>query len=301
MLSNIHKITMLNERVITLDQKLLVEKRTKLLVEALDDSTLQMANNIINKLRKVKGKGLKSLDAAVSEAENQLNKYTGGGVLTKALTKIKSVVGIDNPLVKFMTFANALENGFRQLPTIINNATDQDLKQNVDKTLGELVTDKDKRQQLGQNLIKALSPTGVFGSFKKIPYVDKEVLAQELLTLPIKNLAAVLQAMTTGPNTQQISDELKTQIGGQGEVETKATTPSEPSKPTSGTTTTEPSKQTSSSTRSTETGQTTKPKSQINIAKDIYDELSIQLIDAVGSESKAKLMLKILADEDKLK
>lgn len=135
MMTIINKITMLNERVVILDRKMLNERHTRLLVEALDDATLQTANNIINKLRKIKGKGLKSLDDSISEAENQLNKYTGGGVLSKALTKLKSVVGIDNPLVKFMTFANALENGFKQLPTIINNATDADLDANKEKNV----------------------------------------------------------------------------------------------------------------------------------------------------------------------
>lgn len=124
---------------------------------------------------------------------------------------------------------------------------------------------------------------------------------QELMALPIKNIAAVLQALTAGPNTQQISDELKNQIASKGDVETKETTPANPTKPSAGTNPSEPSKQTNTSTKSTETGQTTKPKSQLNIAKEIYDELSIQLIDAVGSESKAKSVLKILADEDKLR
>lgn len=231
--------------------------RAQLLIEAMNERDLQQASAIIDKLRKLKGKGLKSLDSAIEQAETQLNKYTSGGPLTKAWTKMKGVVGINNPLVKFMTFANALETGFKQFPTIIKNSVDADLNANLDSSLAQLVPDEDKQKALINNMMKALSPKGFFGAFKKVPYVNRQDLVQELINVPIKNFAAILQQMNSGPNTQQVAGDLKDTATASGGVDTKGSEPAEPGKGTAGTNGTSPAKPPVGAQQTTPTGEKT--------------------------------------------
>lgn len=300
-LKNRRSSRQINERLQQVDARLLAEaNHAGLLLEAMDEQDLQRAGEIINKLRKVKGKGVKSLDQAIEKAESQLNKYTGGGPLTKAWTKLKGIAGFDNPLVKFMTFANALEQGFRQMPQIFKNNIDVDISQNLDKPLSQLVTDPDKQKTLLNNMLKALSPSGFFGAFKKVPYVDKNVLVQELMQVPLKNFAAIAQAINSGPNTQQVADDVKDVAQGGGDVASKGTSGTDPTQPAAGTAGTVPGKGTTQASPAAATGETPDRKAT-KVADSIYKELGTSLIDAGGDERRVKAMLKLLADEDKLK
>lgn len=290
-----------NERLQRADKRLIIEnRRAQLLIEAMNDQDLQKASTIIDKLRKIKGKGVKTLDGAIGEAETQLNKYTGGGPLDKAWSKLKGIVGFDNPLVKFMTFSNALENGFRQMPTIIKNNVDADLNANLDKTLAQLVPDPDKQKVVTDNMLKALSPRGFFGAFKKIPYVDKQALVQDLMNIPLKVFADVTRAVNQGPNSDQVATDLKdtaTETGGPG---TKGTTGETPAVGTTGTTGSGPAKNTTGTSQTAAVGETPE-RDPTKIADKIYQQLNVQLHDAVGDERKARAVLKLLADEGKLK
>jgi hypothetical protein len=229
----LHKINKLRENIKKIDQQVLQEHRlTTLIVEAMDENDLKQASNVIDKLRTLQGKDIGSLDAAIDKAIAEINKYTGGGPLTKAWTKIKGKFGVDNPLVKIMTFANALEMGFKQIPTIIKNNVGEVKPEMVDKTLLDVITDEKAKNVATQNILKALSPSGLFGAFKKVPYVDDmKVLVQDLMTTPLKNLNAVIKQGVSGAQTSDIAQDLKGQIQGQGSVETKGTQPGETTKP----------------------------------------------------------------------
>lgn len=281
-------------------KRLMLETRhANLLIEAMDDQDLNKASAIIDKLRGMKGKGLKSLDNAIQTAESELNKYTAGGPITKAWSKLKSIAGFQNPLVKFMIFASALENGFKQMPVILkNNLINVDLTANQDKTLQTLITSDEQRQVLLKNIKKALSPKGFLGAFKKIPYVDAEAFSQDIMNIPVKSLATIVKQSNSGPNTDQVAADLKDTAMAQGDPTTKGTSPSEPTQTSGGSNPTSPATNSSKTTGTTPVGE--KPQNPAKIVDVIYKELSTSLIDAVGSEQKARAVLKLLADEGKL-
>lgn len=296
-----HQLRRLNESLKRADLQLLSEnKHAQLLIEAMNDQDLQQASNVIDKLRGLKGKGIKSLDDAINKAESQINRYTAGGPLVKAWNKLKGIAGFDNPLVRFMTFANALEQGFRQLPTIIkNNLPDVDLNANQDETIAQLVTDVDKQKTITDNMLKALSPKGIFGAFKKVPYIDKNTLAQNLLNVPIKQLSAVIRQVNSGPNSDQIAGDIKdtATAGGPATIGTTGAAPAQ--KPT-GTLGTTPGKPATGAQPSAPTGETPE-RTPVPTVDQVYKKLSTQLIDAAGNENRAKAVLKLLSDEGMLK
>lgn len=135
------RVKQLREHVQSARKTLLAEHQTaQLIIEALDEDDLQKVSEIIDKLRGMQSPQLPVLSKAIKTAIAELNKYTAGGPLTKAWTKIKKMVGIDNPVVKITTFADALERGLGQFPQIIKNNLG-DLK-NIDtsKSLSTLLS-----------------------------------------------------------------------------------------------------------------------------------------------------------------
>lgn len=307
------RLLQVRSRVKRLDERVINEERaSRLLIEAMNDDDLNKASAIIDKLRSLKGKGLDALDKGISQAEAELNKYTGGGALAKAWTKIKGLAGIDNPLVKTMTMASALERGFRQLPTILkNNVGDPDtLKQNATKSIVDLVPNEEKQRLILRNITKALTPAGVFGTFKKVPYVDMQALATQLLSTNLEKLAPVIRTATAGAQTAEIAPDIRDTATKQGGAETKATnkaaeaTPSGQSQP--GT----PAKDATATSNTTQTGeQTPQPRGggapQGDPSAKAYQKVGASLEDAVGSggDTKSRVMkvLKVLADEGMLK
>lgn len=277
------------------DERLLL-KQSSLLIEAMNADDFKKATAIIDKFKGMMGKGSKTLDAAIQGAIDELNRYTAGG----PLQKLKGVVGFANPLNKFTTFANALENGLKLMPQILkNNLVGVDLKANKDKTISDLIPDENKRKVLTNNMLKALSPKGIFGAFKKVPYVNTNDLVQDLVNIPISNLSTIVQQSDAGPNTEQIAADIKDTFVGKGDVESKATTPPTPGQPGEGTKTTTPGKKSAGNKPTTPIGSTppkTKQAANIRI-NNVYNKLSLQLQDAAGSERNAKAVLKILADE----
>jgi len=258
------------QRIVAIDHNLSeANKRSKILVEALKQEDLEAASQIINKLRLMKGKGLKNLDTGIAQAESEINRYVGGGILTKALTKLKASVGIDNPLVKTMTFANALEVGFQQMPTILSNNIDLT---NVDKnsSIQQLGLKKDQIETLTNTMRSALSPTGLFGIFKKVPYMDKEKLVADLLSVPIKTLETVVKISQTGPKTTQIANDMK-DILKPGTAQTTKTTPEQPAQQTAATTATQTTQSPVAGTepKTAEQG-TPQPTKELN-QKEIFD------------------------------
>lgn len=292
----------LRKRAARVDQVLLAEERTsRLLVEAMNEEDLKKVAAIIQKLGTIKVPELPKLKAAIEQAEAEINRYTAGGPLTAAWTKMKDLVGIDNPIVKVTVFADALEKGFSQIPQILRNngidLKDVDLNKSLAQQLRGFPTvepqkpkdTKDKPgyksdNQLGNTtfsgtqteandvkygskdidaklksiasqLQKALSPGGLFGAFKKVPYIDSSALAMELIQAPLRVFSAVAKRINSGAKAAEVAPDLKGQIAGAGAAETKGTEQGEPTQKTSQTDPTTPAKPTTGAAPSVAAGE----------------------------------------------
>jgi len=377
------QLQMMQERTRAADAQLLSEHQTaKLLVEVMDAEDLNKVGAIIQKLDTIKSPELPHLTAAIEQAQAELNKYTGGGPITKAWTKLKDLVGVDNPVVKITTFADALERGMGQIPQILKNNGINLAKADKSKSLstllqaapptgsqggeggmksdvtgtagnkeknvmpgagpvtgaksdqemakspvtGKAVPDKEKievpgtpagtaptpsrkpapantvggqdnppkprpgikpkppvkktssadeshelaeadppkgpsGQQKLKNVVdqirKALAPGGIFGAFKKVPYIDGATLAQELVAAPIQVFANVAQRIQAGAKAAEVAPDMKAQIQGQGGEQTKHAGAAEPSQPAGQTQPGQPSKPTTAPVGTTGAGQQT--------------------------------------------
>lgn len=349
------KLGLIRERAASADKQLIIEIRAaRLIAEAMDENDLNKVSAIVQKLSSIKTPQLPKLKAAIEQAEAEINRYTAGGPLTKAWSKMKDLVGVDNPIVKVTTFADALEKGFSQIPAILKN-NGIDLKNaDLNKSLATLLTQQTsvpktgerddnasvtsgaggkplggQRADLGlegtQNeaeapaaidgklklivtqLQKALSPGGIFGVFKKVPYISSADLAQELVKAPLNVFSQVSKKVRAGAKAAEIAPDLKSQVTGQGSAETKgseqsastnAASQSQPSVPTKGTT---------ASSGSTSTGeQTPKPQgggSQQNLSKAksrIVPLLATLKQDPKNIDNVVRALLDAGLDPDKL-
>lgn len=269
----------------------------RILIEAMDQSDLDRASKIIEKMRNVKGKGLETLDVAIDQAEAELNKFTGGGALSQVWSKIKTKMGGDNPFVKTMAFINAIEAGFKQIPQILKNNTDGiDLNSVAEKPLTQIVTDIAKQKVIAQNIAKALTPSGVFAAFKGIPYIDKKQLVVDLLNTPLKNLSAISAAVNQGAKTSDIAADLKDAASDSPEATgTASTDAAAPTKQTSGST---PAKSTTASQDSSNNSATKKSAAS---AKKIYDNIFGDFADAGVSADGAMKIIQSMIDNDLVK
>lgn len=251
------RLKKLNERVINADKQLIAETRVaNMLIEAMNEKDLQDAANVIDKLRSMKGKGLGTLDAAIDKAVAELNKYTGGGTLAQAWSKLKTKVGIDNPLVKVMTFADALEHGFKSVPTILKNNIGEIKPDMAEKSINDVVQDQNVKNTIVNNILKALRPQGIFASFKNIPYVDDmKVLAQDMLSTPLKNLNMIVKQATSGTQAANVAPDMKDIAQQQGAAETKGTAAGTPEQPAGQTTQPTPATSTNVTTGTAKTGE----------------------------------------------
>lgn len=279
------------ERATKADSILIAENRTAtVIVEAMNQQDLKKASDVIDKLRTLKGKSVGTLDMAIDKAIAELNKYTGGGPLTQAWAKLKTKVGIDNPLVKIMTFSNALETGFKQIPTILKNNLGEITPEMSAKSANDVIQDEDVKTNVSNNILKALSPAGIFGAFKRVPYVDNmKILVQDMLSAPLKNLNDLVKITASGPQTAEIAADMKDVAQGQGDVETKGTlqgqqtTPagqSVPPAPAKGADMTTGTAPTGQKPVRTQTGNDIKPQ-VIAKAKPALQDLGIKNVDAV--------------------
>lgn len=342
------QLNSLQERVKKIDQALLLEERTaRLLIEAMDEEDLQKVSAIIDKLRKLKRPELPILTKAIEQAEAEINKYTAGGPIAKAWGKLKKLVGVDNPIVKVTTFASALEKGFSQIPQILkNNGVDLEALQGADlnQSLATYVAQKTGAKKTGEKsdaemakspftgkqvegqlreanveitgklkdivnqLRTALSPGGIFGAFKKVPYADGAALAQELVQAPLKVFSLVSKTINQGTKAAEIAPDMKGLVTGKGDVETKGSIPGEPTKPGEAAAATAGGKPTTASTKSVAAGeQPAQPRGGGAPSGDTAKKAFSSLKDAeVGkkygvSDGALEAILSHLADQDMLK
>lgn len=202
----------------TLKEIYLANKAASILIEALDEADLQVVTQIIKKLRDLKSFGLPSLNAGIETAIKELNAHTGGGTIAKVWDKLKTKVGLDNPVVKAMAFASALENGISQLPTLVKNAVDivGDPETFGEKTLTQILTlpggdggkgipvdGKKKLKLLSDTMMKALVPPGRLNAFG-LPYVKTKDLIKDLTNTKLANLDAFHNAVTKGASASNL-------------------------------------------------------------------------------------------------
>jgi len=307
------RVQQLKKRAARVDQVFLTEERaSRLLIEAMDEADLEKVTAIIQKLSTIKVPELPKLKAAIEQAEAEINRYTAGGPLTKAWTKMKDLVGVDNPVVKVTAFADALEKGFSQIPQILKNngidLKDVDLNMSLDRIIakqqgrlpnapkrskdekppgytsekdaakgakqwnksdasftqegvqneadvGGKATEQKAKMIVGQ-LQKALSPGGLFGAFKKVPYIDSAALAMELMQAPLRVFSTVAKRINSGAKAAEVAPDLKGQIAGAGAAETKGTEPAAPAQPASQTAPSAPAKPTTGAAPSVAAGET---------------------------------------------
>lgn len=286
------ELSTLIERI---DRGLIVERaHADLIVEAIDADDLKKISAIIDKLRQIKRPELPALSKAIDQAMSDVNRYTAGGPIAKAWSKMKGLVGIDNPIVKVATFMNALEHGFSQIPQILKNngvdlenadlnvslighiarksgtgktgaVSDAELgnafsknrsNESVDR-LNEADENEKKAMAIVKQLRAALAPEGVFGAFKKVPYVSGVDLASELAKAPLKVFSSIAKIVNSGAKTSDIAQDIKGIASQHGDAETKETGETEPSKPTEQPSQTAGPKPTTTSSKSTPTGETT--------------------------------------------
>lgn len=355
------RVKELQERVARIDMTVLAEDNvSRMLMEAMDGGDLEKVTAIIQKLGTVKTPELPKLKAAIEQAEAEINRYTAGGPLTKAWTKMKDLVGIDNPIVKVTAFADALERGFSQIPQILKNngvdLKDVDLNKSLVQVMGRLPTapSRDKKKPLGhtsekeasknantwnkadagdysvpegvQNeadgdqknveskikniadqLQKALSPGGIFGAFKKVPYINSTELATELVRAPLRVFSTVAKRINSGAKAAEIAPDLKDQVSGAGSAETKGTSSAEPAQKTAQTSPSAPARPSVGGAKTTPSGEAT-PKPQgggklppnyamarqkitgllksLSGKQNAWDELARKLVDAGLDPSK---------------
>jgi hypothetical protein len=258
----------------------------------MDQNDLDKVSAIVKKLNSCKAPELPKLSAAIDQAMAELNKYTAGGPISAAWTKMKGLVGIDNPVVKITTFADALEKGFSQIPTILKNNGISLQNADLSKSLSTLLatpapkSDLKRDEKAGASVLgpegttstqneaeapkgaasaklksvvaqlqKALSPGGIFGAFKKVPYISSQELAQELVLAPIKVFANVAKTINQGSKAAEIAPDLKATIIGQGQAQTKGVDKVDPTKKAQQSQPPAPSKPSTVTSKTTPTGE----------------------------------------------
>ncbi len=274
---DVKKLIALQEHVKLANQRIIEEHRVAgLLIEVIDEEDLNKVSQIIDKLRSIANPQLPVLSKAIDVAVTELNKYTAGGPIAKAWSKLKTKVGIDNPVVKITTFADALERGFAQMPVIIKNNVGNLKNIDTSKSLSTLLaepkksgiektvsTDKEstfaddpvgshwpgpsqneadgsaptgKLKTVADQMLKALAPGGIFGAFKRIPYIDTKALVQELITAPINAVAPAVKKMQGGVHAADVAKDMQSQVTGTGGAETKGSQPGVQSNKSTGST-----------------------------------------------------------------
>lgn len=338
-------LSSLQERIRKIDAQVMSEARfADVLVERMEQGDLDKVSQIIDKLESIKNPKLPVLTKAIEQGQADVNKYTAGGPLANAWSKLQGLAGIDNPIVKITTFADALERGFQQLPTIIKNNLGSMKDVDTSKSLTQLMTPQPQAQQnvttqtstttskhteepaseqeptkyrvgsqneadsdvqsagklkvVASQMLKALAPGGVFGAFKKVPYVDTKALVQELLTAPISALAPAVKGMRAGVKAAEIAPDMQDTITNKPGEGTKGSTLAQPGQQQSNSRPTSPSSGAKAASGSTGTEQNP-TRSMGTSAQRAYSDLKDAGVDKEHGVSPAALKAIVAALEEK--
>jgi hypothetical protein len=189
---------------------------------------MQQATAVLKKLNAIAkaGKNIPYLPEIVKKAADDVNEFTGGGVMSllkKGMSAIQQKLGAKagaNPILKSIMLANALESGFRDMSDVIsNNLPDYD-------PAGGSLTDQAKNDKaIIKNITnafkKAFVPEGIFAKLKSlipggsggIPYVDNvDALVQGIMDSDGQSLSAVVKAAAAGGGTEQVTQAVKDMV-----------------------------------------------------------------------------------------
>lgn len=129
-----------------------------------------------------------------------------------------------------------------------------DEKQQDDKNAKNI--SKTKLDSVIKQIRTALAPGGVFGAFKKVPYVDTNQLAQALADARVSTLFQIAKVVKSGPQSGELERDMKQNIVGRGSVETKNATPAQNAQPAAQANSGKPTTSTSGTSNTTPTGET---------------------------------------------
>lgn len=222
-----YKLKKLNElkRRVRKSELILIENdkdiQTSLLLEALDEDEYKKATEVIEKLRKISGVAkslnLNILPKAIEDCVKDINTFAGGDFKTKAMGQLASLFSksapSSNPILKGLSFASALEAGFKSLQTVVKNNI-KDIQNKMDVSIiSSSEEDPAIQKNISNALTKAFIPAGVFGKlFGKIPYIpDSKKLIEEIMTLTPDQINQIYEPLNSGTKAadvdQSITDE----------------------------------------------------------------------------------------------
>ncbi len=198
-----------------------LNRNVNLLLEALDADEYQKATQIIEQLQNISSKvesiGLKQIPQAIDNCIKDINEFTGGGIAQRAKSKLASLASLfskeapaKNPIMKGLSLASALEDGFKSTGVILKNNI-KDIKSKMDTSIDEIIGNDEKtKKNISNTLIKAFVPIGTFGKiFKKIPYIaNEETMVQELMLLTPKQIEETFKTINSGPKASDIDTKI---------------------------------------------------------------------------------------------
>lgn len=228
---------------------ILAEATAQMLLEALDSKDLADATKVLKKLNAIAKVSPPVLAAAIKEAADEVNEFTGGGLgalAKKATTWLAKKFGAKagtNPILKALTLLNSLELGLTNAVDLIsNNAPDYD--GNSDESLMNQV-DETGAKNLRKNLAKAFQPGGVFAKIKSlfgstggIPYIKNvDKMVEEIMLMPAKKITTLINAAATGESSEAAAEAAKDMAvagkkGDKGDQNTPSVKSGEPVKST---------------------------------------------------------------------
>lgn len=229
----------LQEKLQRIDEMVIAESNGQLLLEKLAEDDLKQATAVLKKLgalAKIADEGkATTLSSVIKQAANDVNEYTGGGMMAlikKGISAITQKMGLpvgENPIVKSVTLLNSLETGLSQLGDLIsNNAPDFDLKNEKEKSVQQATAGAGDRKSW-DNLLKAAKkafrPEGFFATLKSafkgggIPYMeDVDTTVTEILDMPAPVLLKMMQAAAGGTSTEKIAANVKDMVDASGKA-----------------------------------------------------------------------------------
>lgn len=215
-----------------IQERILAESTAQIIMEVLDAEDLKKATRVLDRLTSIEKIALSdpnlkdSLGAAITDARNEVNDFTGGGMgslLKKGATAIAKKFGAKagkNPILKATMLLNALETGLKDAASVIkNNAPNFDAKS--DQPLMRQLDDNGIKN-VQKNLKKAFVPEGIFANLKSffgassggMPYVSSvETLVDDIMMMPAPKLVQLIRTVTSNPVSSEIQDTVKDMMG----------------------------------------------------------------------------------------
>jgi hypothetical protein len=221
-----HKRNLVIERRVR--ERILAESTARLILEVLDKEDLKQATKVLDKLSAIEkiassDPNLKdSLGAAIADARNEVNDFTGGGLsslMKKGTTAIAQKFGAkagSNPILKATMLLNAIETGLKDMVSIVKNNAPNFNEKSKESLMQQL--DDNGVKNVNKNLKKSFVPEGIFAKLKSIvgssgggmPYVKSiDELVDHIMMMPATSLVSLIRTVTSNPVSNEIQDTVK--------------------------------------------------------------------------------------------